>query len=105
MVGSPGEMLATITGMFAFGYWTPEMSTRAWFPIIVGSAAFAGPSGMQQMWFTLYLRDKRAGMAHYSGRITSCRCSWLNVRRPHEAQYRTGSTPGGCPDSARTISS
>ena len=37
------------------------------------SAAFAGPSGMQQMWFTLYLRDKGAGMGHYAGRITS----WL----------------------------
>lgn len=73
MVGTPGEMLQTITGMFSFGYWTADMSTKAWFPIIVGSAAFAGPSGMQQMWFTLYLRDKGAGMGHYAGRITS----WL----------------------------
>ena len=39
MVGRPEEVLATITGMFAFGYWAPEMSTKAWFPIIVGSAA------------------------------------------------------------------
>jgi hypothetical protein len=73
MVGTPGEMWDTIRGMFAFGYWTADMGTKAWFPIIVGSAAFAGPSGMQQMWFTLYLRDKGAGMGHYAGRITS----WL----------------------------
>lgn len=89
MVGSPAEMLATITGMFAFGYWAPEMSTKAWFPIIVGSAAFAGPSGMQQMWFTLYLRDKRAGMAHYSGRITS----WLTGEE--ESMPSRGSTLDG----------
>jgi hypothetical protein len=44
-----------------------------WLPIIVGSIAFAGPSGMQQMWYTLWLRDKGAGMGKYAGRITS----WL----------------------------
>jgi hypothetical protein len=73
MVATPSELLATITGMFAFGYWDPRMSTKEWFPIVVGAAAFAGPSGMQQMWFTLYLRDKGAGMGRYAGRITS----WL----------------------------
>ncbi len=73
MVVTPAECWATITGLFSFGFWDPRMSTKEWFPIIVGSIAFAGPSGMQQMWFTLYLRDKGAGMGSYAGRITS----WL----------------------------
>jgi len=73
MVATPGEIWSTIAGMFAFGFWDPRMSTAEWFPIVVGSTAFAGPSGMQQMWYTLYLRDKGAGMGRYAGRITS----WL----------------------------
>jgi hypothetical protein len=43
--------------------------TAAWFPIIVGSIAFAGPSGMQQMWYTLWLRDKGAGMGVHMPRV------------------------------------
>ena len=43
--------------------------SAAWFPIIVGSIAFAGPSGMQQMWYTLYLRDKGAGMGVHLPKI------------------------------------
>ena len=38
------------------------MMTAAWFPVVVGSIAFAGPSGMQQMWYTLHLRESGAGM-------------------------------------------
>jgi hypothetical protein len=76
LVAQPGEFWRTVTGMFLLGSWLPDAPnpfSKEWFPIIVGSAAFAGPSGMQQMWFTLYLRDKGAGMGHYAGRITS----WL----------------------------
>ena len=43
--------------------------TAAWFPILVGSIAFAGPSGMQQMWYTLWLRDKGAGMGVHMPRV------------------------------------
>jgi hypothetical protein len=43
--------------------------TETWFPILVGSIAFAGPSGMQQMWYTLWLRDKGAGMGVHIPRI------------------------------------
>ncbi|ABG03891.1 hypothetical protein Rxyl_0924 [Rubrobacter xylanophilus DSM 9941] len=69
IVGNFGDLWATIAGLFAFGYIPPEALTAAWFPIIVGSVAFAGPSGMQQMWYTLYLRDKGAGMGAYLPRI------------------------------------
>ena len=48
--------------MFAFGYFPEEALTADWFPVIVGSVAFAGPSGMQQMWYTLHLRESGAGM-------------------------------------------
>lgn len=61
LIGSWNDLAQTMMGMFAFGYIPDEMMTAAWFPIIVGSIAFAGPSGMQQMWYTLWLRDKGAG--------------------------------------------
>ncbi|WP_218014620.1 Nramp family divalent metal transporter [Mycobacterium neglectum] len=70
LVGNLGDVTSTVTGMFAFGYLPPEALSAAWFPIIVGSIAFAGPSGMQQMWYTLYLRDKGAGMGAHLPRIT-----------------------------------
>ncbi|MFC5728818.1 MULTISPECIES: Nramp family divalent metal transporter [Nocardioides] len=62
MVGSLADLGATLTGMFAFGYFPDGMMTAAWFPVVVGSIAFAGPSGMQQMWYTLHLRESGAAM-------------------------------------------
>jgi hypothetical protein len=73
LVGNLAFVWTTITGLFAFGY-VPEgvlSGPRAatLFPLIVGALAFAGPSGMQQMWYTLWLRDKGAGMGTYIPRI------------------------------------
>ncbi|WP_084962564.1 Nramp family divalent metal transporter [Thermoactinospora rubra] len=73
MVGSWGDVVDTITGMFAFGYLPPEAMSAAWFPVIVGACAFAGPSGMQQMWYTLHLRDSGAGMGVHIPRIRGLR--------------------------------
>jgi hypothetical protein len=73
LVGSLSDVGSTITGTFAFGFTHPDFFTAEWFPIIVGSLAFAGPSGMQQMWYTLWLRDKGAGMGHYMPRIRGIR--------------------------------
>ncbi|MFD0800962.1 Nramp family divalent metal transporter [Streptomonospora algeriensis] len=73
MVGNFADLSSTVTGMFAFGYMPQEALTAAWFPVIVGSIAFAGPSGMQQMWYTLHLRDKGAGMGHHIPRIRGLR--------------------------------
>lgn len=73
IVASSSDLLAVIKGLFSIGSWHPDMGTAKWLPVVVGSIAFAGPSGMQQMWYTLYLRDKGAGMGKYIGRITS----WL----------------------------
>ncbi|RCV48402.1 Nramp family divalent metal transporter [Marinitenerispora sediminis] len=73
MVGSFADLSSTITGMFHFGYLPEEALSPAWFPIIVGSIAFAGPSGMQQMWYTLHLRDKGAGMGAHVPRIRGLR--------------------------------
>jgi hypothetical protein len=75
VVGNASEWWAALKGLFAFGWTDPRMFTPEWFPALVGSMAFAGPSGMQQMWYSLYLRDKKAGMCHYAGRITS----WLTA--------------------------
>ena len=69
LVGNLSDLTSTITGMFAFGYLPADAMSAAWFPIIVGSIAFAGPSGMQQMWYTLYLRDKGAGMGVHLPKI------------------------------------
>jgi len=73
VVGTAYEWWAAIKGLFMFGWTDPRMFTAEWFPTIVASIAFAGPSGMQDMWYSLYLRDKKAGMCAYAGRITS----WL----------------------------
>ncbi|MDA0566924.1 Nramp family divalent metal transporter [Streptomonospora sp. S1-112] len=73
MVGSLSDLSTTLTGMFAFGYLPEEALSPAWFPVIVGSIAFAGPSGMQQMWYTLHLRDKGAGMGAHIPRIRGLR--------------------------------
>ncbi|MGW5643767.1 Nramp family divalent metal transporter [Saccharopolyspora sp. NPDC003752] len=73
MVGDLSDLAATITGMFHFGYFPAEAMSPSWFPIVVGSIAFAGPSGMQQMWYTLHLRDKGAGMGVHIPRIRGLR--------------------------------
>lgn len=69
MLGSLSDLSSTLTGMVAFGYMPDEALTAAWFPVIVGSIAFAGPSGMQQMWYTLHLRDSEAGMGAHIPKI------------------------------------
>jgi hypothetical protein len=81
VVGNLGDVGDTVRGTFAFGYTElgflefsgSEFFTDAWFPIIIGSLAFAGPSGMQQMWYTLWLRDKGAGMGQYIPRVRGLR--------------------------------
>jgi hypothetical protein len=69
VVGSWSDLSSTITGMFHFGYFPDQMMTAAWFPTVVGACAFAGPSGMQQMWYTLHLRDSGAGMGAHIPRM------------------------------------
>ncbi|WP_370010296.1 Nramp family divalent metal transporter [Nocardiopsis sp. LDBS0036] len=73
IVGDLSDLTSTLTGMFAFGYLPEEATTALWFPVIVGSIAFAGPSGMQQMWYTLHLRDKGAGMGSHIPKIRGLR--------------------------------
>ncbi|WHT22269.1 Nramp family divalent metal transporter [Crossiella sp. CA-258035] len=75
LVGTWGDLASTISGMFTFGYFPSEMFTSTWFPIVVGSIAFAGPSGMQQMWYTLHLRDSGAGMGAHIPKIKGLRSS------------------------------
>jgi hypothetical protein len=73
LVGNLAFVWSTITGLFAFGYVPEGVLTgpraATLFPLIVGALAFAGPSGMQQMWYTLWLRDKGAGMGTYIPKI------------------------------------
>ena len=60
----------TLAGTVRFDTWIPsEAFTAAFFPVVVGALAFAGPSGMQQMWYTLWLRDKGAGMGSHIPRV------------------------------------
>lgn len=73
MVGNLSDLVSSITGMLHFGYFPTEAMSPTWFPIIVGAVAFAGPSGMQQMWYTLHLRDKGAGMGAHIPRIRGLR--------------------------------
>ncbi|MGW0807453.1 Nramp family divalent metal transporter [Nonomuraea sp. NPDC002799] len=73
MVGTWADVASTLTGMFSFGYLPPEAMTAAWFPVIVGACAFAGPSGMQQMWYTLHLRDSGAGMGAHIPQVRGLR--------------------------------
>ncbi|MCD6262807.1 Nramp family divalent metal transporter [Candidatus Bathyarchaeota archaeon] len=69
-VSTPGQILGVLKGFISFGYWHPEMSTKAFMPFVVGAIAYAGPSGMQQAWYTLWCRDRGMGMGAYVGRIT-----------------------------------
>lgn len=73
MVGNLDDISSTLTGMFHFGYLPDKALSATWFPILVGSVAFAGPSGMQQMWYTLHLRDSGAGMGAHIPRIRGLR--------------------------------
>jgi hypothetical protein len=73
IVGQFSDLVDTITGMFHFGYIPDGAMSATWFPVIVGSIAFAGPSGMQQMWYTLHLRDSGAGMGAHIPRIRGLR--------------------------------
>ncbi|MEM1620201.1 MAG: Nramp family divalent metal transporter, partial [Fervidicoccaceae archaeon] len=59
-------------GSFWFGYWPEAISKnpKLWLPLIVGSIAFMGPSGMQQMWYTLFAREEGSGMSAYMPKIT-----------------------------------
>jgi hypothetical protein len=69
-VGNLNDLADVIVGLFRFDTGIPAAAgTAAWFPLIVGAIAFAGPSGMQQMWYTLWLRDKGAGMGAHMPRV------------------------------------
>ncbi|MEV0822835.1 Nramp family divalent metal transporter [Nonomuraea rubra] len=83
MVGSWGDVVTTISGMFSIGYLPAEAMTAAWFPVIVGACAFAGPSGMQQMWYTLHLRDSGAGMGVHQPKIRGLRHAGEEEERPN----------------------
>jgi hypothetical protein len=70
MVGSLHDLGVTLAGTVRVDTWIPsEAFTAAFFPVVVGALAFAGPSGMQQMWYTLWLRDKGAGMGTHIPRV------------------------------------
>jgi len=70
ILGNLTDLGKVLEGLVRFDYGIPHAAvTAAWFPIIVGSIAFAGPSGMQQMWYTLWLRDKGAGMGVHMPRV------------------------------------
>jgi hypothetical protein len=69
-VGSLADLGDTLLGTVAFTTGIPhEAFTSVFFPVVVGALAFAGPSGMQQMWYTLWLRDKGAGMGAHIPRV------------------------------------
>jgi hypothetical protein len=70
VVGSLHDLGVTLAGTVRIDTGIPdEAFTAAFFPIVVGALAFAGPSGMQQMWYTLWLRDKGAGMGIHIPRV------------------------------------
>jgi hypothetical protein len=70
IVGSMHDLGVTLAGTVRFDTWIPsEAFTAAFFPVVVGALAFAGPSGMQQMWYTLWLRDKGAGMGAHVPKV------------------------------------
>jgi hypothetical protein len=70
IVGSLSDLGDTLVGTVRVDTWIPsEAFTAAFFPVVVGALAFAGPSGMQQMWYTLWLRDKGAGMGSHIPRV------------------------------------
>lgn len=82
MVGTWQDLVSTITGMFQFGYLPADALSATWFPVIVGSIAFAGPSGMQQMWYTLHLRDSGAGMGAHIPKVRGLRHAGEEEKMP-----------------------
>ncbi|TYB66210.1 divalent metal cation transporter [Nonomuraea sp. PA05] len=91
MVGTWSDVVSTITGMFSFGYLPPEAMTATWFPVIVGACAFAGPSGMQQMWYTLHLRDSGAGMGAHQPKVRGLAHAGEEEERPNRGfMFDTG---------------
>jgi hypothetical protein len=69
-VGTLSDLGDVLAGLVRVDYGIPHaVVTAAWFPLVVGAIAFAGPSGMQQMWYTLWLRDKGAGMGVHMPRV------------------------------------
>jgi hypothetical protein len=93
IVGSWGDLTSTLTGMFAFGYFPQEALSATWFPIVVGSIAFAGPSGMQQMWYTLHLRDSGAAMGSHIPQIRGLRHSGEQEVMPNRGYMFDTSDP------------
>jgi hypothetical protein len=70
IVGSLADLGDAVLGTVRIDTGIPsEALTATWFPLVVGALAFAGPSGMQQMWYTLWLRDKGAGMGVHIPRV------------------------------------
>ena len=69
-IATPERVLEVLRGFVSFGYWHPEMGSRLFMPFVVGAISYAGPSGMQQIWYTLWCRDRGMGMGAYMGRIT-----------------------------------
>ncbi len=70
IVGSLSDLGEVLVGLVRVDAGIPsEALTAEWFPLVVGALAFAGPSGMQQMWYTLWLRDKGAGMGVHMPRV------------------------------------
>jgi hypothetical protein len=70
VVGDLSDLGQALAGTIRIDTGIPsEALTAAFFPIVVGALAFAGPSGMQQMWYTLWLRDKGAGMGVHIPRV------------------------------------
>jgi len=82
IAGSWADLGSTLAGMFAFGYFPKGMMSAEWFPIVVGSIAFAGPSGMQQMWYTLHLRESGAGMGAHVPKIRGLRSAGEQEKIP-----------------------
>ncbi|MBP2184978.1 Nramp family divalent metal transporter [Amycolatopsis magusensis] len=93
MVGNWGDVTSTLSGMFAFGYFPQEAMSSTWFPIVVGSIAFAGPSGMQQMWYTLHLRDSGAGMGSHIPKIRGLRHAGNEEQMPSRGYMFDTSDP------------
>ncbi|MBN6040538.1 Nramp family divalent metal transporter [Amycolatopsis sp. 195334CR] len=93
MVGNWSDVTSTLSGMFAFGYFPQEAMSATWFPIVVGSIAFAGPSGMQQMWYTLHLRDSGAGMGSHIPKIRGLRHAGNEEQMPSRGYMFDTSDP------------
>jgi len=70
IVGDLSDLGNALQGTVRIDTGIPSEALNAtWFPLVVGALAFAGPSGMQQMWYTLWLRDKGAGMGVHIPRV------------------------------------